>query len=314
MIQEITQLSTSNTSSSQEPSFTVNEMCETLGVSRSGFYANAHKDQRVRRQQDRAIATQMRDIFEQNQRCYGSPRLLRDLKKQGVHTSKTRVRRLMKIEGICPVQKRRVRVKTTQSNPHLPVAPHLLLDAPPVQHPGVRFYSDITYIPTQEGWLFMAATIDGYSRKCAGWSAADNMETPLVLRAAQRAFAQAAQNPNEVKIHHSDRGSQYASEAFRDFLKGHQVTQSMSRKGNCYDNAMMESFWATLKTECFDNFRSGIPATRQEAKQQIFAYIEVFYNRKRSHSSLGYSSPIEFEAKYQRNLQKEKNPFLSLSS
>jgi transposase InsO family protein len=260
----------------------------------------------------------MRDIFEQNQRCYGSPRLVRELKKQGVRTSKTRVRRLMQSEGICPVQKRRVRVRTTQSNPYLPVAPHLLLDAPLVHKSGVRFYSDITYIPTREGWLFMAATLDGYSRKCAGWSAADNMETPLVLRAAERALAQAdAQagwSTGEARVHHSDRGSQYGSEAFRDFLKEHQVDQSMSRKGNCYDNAMMESFWATLKTECFDNFRSGIPATRQEAKQKLFAYIEVFYNRKRLHSSLGYASPVEFEMSHQQNLHKEENLFLSMST
>lgn len=181
MIQEITQPSASG---SEQVTFTVNETCENLSVSRSAFYAHGHKDQRPRRQQDRAIAAQMRDSFDQNQRCYGSPRLLRDLKKQGVHTSKTCVRRLMKKEGICPVQKRRVHIRTTLSNLYLPVAPHLRLDTSPVQKPGVRFYSDITYIPTQEGWLFMAATIDSYSRKCAGWSVADNMETPLVLRAA----------------------------------------------------------------------------------------------------------------------------------
>ena len=311
MIQEITQPSTSG---SQELSFTRNEVCETLGVSRSGFYAHGHKDQRPRRQQDRVLAGQIKDIFELNQRCYGSPRLVRELKNKGVHTSKTRVRRLMKSEGLCPIQKRRVRVRTTQSNPYLPVAPHLLLDAPPATQSGVRFYSDITYIPTQEGWLFMAATLDGYSRKCAGWSAADNMETPLVLRAAERALAQAEPNTGEARIHHSDRGSQYASEAFRKFLEEQQVAQSMSRKGNCYDNAMMESFWATLKTECFDNFRRGIPATRQEAKQKLFAYIEVFYNRKRLHSSIGYASPVEFEMNHQQNPHKEENLFLSLST
>lgn len=323
MIQEITQTFASNSDEVDlaEPALTVQEVCEALGVSRSGFYAHGHKDCRLRRQQDRVLSRQMRDIFEQNQSCYGSPRLVRELKKQGVHTSKTRVRRLMKSEGLRPVQKRRVRIRTTQSNPYLPVAPHLLLEAPPAQKPGVRFYSDITYIPTQEGWLFTAATLDGYTRKCAGWSAADNMETPLVLRAAERAFAQTGQNTREKKIHHSDRGSQYASEAFRDFLKENRVDQSMSRKGNCYDNAMMESFWATLKTECFDNFRGGIPATRAEAKQKLFAYIEVFYNRKRSHSSGalwagGYCSPVEFESQYeqQQNIEKEKNLFLSVST
>lgn len=216
----------------------------------------------------------------------------------------------MKSHGLCPRQKRRVRVRTTRSNPYLPIAPHLLLEAPPARGPGERFYSDITYIPTQEGWLYAAATLDGYSRKCAGWSAADNMETPLVLRAAQRAMAD-----SDARIHHSDQGSQYASELFRDFLQDNEITQSMSRKGNCYDNALMESFWATLKTECFDNFRSGIPATRGEAKQKLFSYIEVFYNRKRLHSALGYRSPIEFEEIYkQQNLQQEENLFFSMSA
>ena len=236
----------------------------------------------------------------------------------------------MRSAGLCARQKRRARIRTrtTKSNPLWPVAPHLLLEAPPAQRPGERFHSDITYIATQEGWLFTAATLDGYSRKCAGWSAADNMETPLVLRAAQRAFAMADVSKADAPkvdvskvdapkvIHHSDRGSQYASELFRDFLKDNDITPSMSRKANCYDNAVMESFWATLKTECFDNFRSGIPATRQEAKQKLFAYIEVFYNRKRSHSSLGYCSPIEFEDNYkqQKNLEKEDNLSLSVST
>jgi len=141
-----------------------------------------------------------------------------------------------------------------------------------------------------------------------GGSAADNMETPLVLRAAQCALAQCALAHSDAEIHHSDRASQYASELLRDFLQGNDVVQSMSRKGNCYDNALMESFWATLKTECFDNFRDGIPATRQDAKQKLFSYIEVFYNRKRLHSSLGYVSPLEFEQNYhQQNPQKEEN-------
>ena len=283
--------------------FAVRQVCAALGVSSSGFYAHRRKDQRPRSREDRALARHVKSAFNDSRSTYGSPRLVRELRQRGWRTSKTRVRRLMQKEGLCPLQKRRVRVRTTQSNGHLPAAPHLLLGAPPASKPGERFHSDITYIPTQEGWLFTAATLDGYSRRCAGWSAADNMETPLVLRAAQRAVADA-----RPQIHHSDRSSQYASELFRDFLAQRGVQQSMSRKGNCYDNALMESFWATLKTECFDNFRDGLPATRQEAKQKLFAYIEVFYNRKRLHSSLGYCSPIEFEQNYlQQNSQKEAN-------
>jgi transposase InsO family protein len=174
---------------SEQPSLTVNAVCEALEVSRSSFYSHRHKDQRLRRREDHALAEHIKSAFEDSQGIYGSPRLVRELRCRGVRTSKTRVRRLMQRENLCPHQKRRVRVRTTKSNPHLPVAPHLLLEAPPAQRPGERFYSDITYIPTQEGWLFTAATLDAYSRKCAGWSAADNMETPLVLRAAERAFA-----------------------------------------------------------------------------------------------------------------------------
>jgi putative transposase len=330
VIEEIAQPGTSSacsaTSTAGASGFEVNELCQVLGVSRSGFYAHRHKDQRLRQREDRVLVGHIRSAFEEGQETYGSLRLVRELKKRGVRTSKTRVRRLMQSEGICPIQQRRVRVCTTRSNPHLPVAPHLLLEAAPPTRPGERFYSDITYIPTQEGWrrptgTRLAATLDGYSRKCAGWSAADNMETPLVLRAAQRAFAQAAHArvtadiDVESTIHHSDRGSQYASEWFRGFLQQHGVEQSMSRKGNCYDNALMESFWATLKTECFDNFRDGKPATRQDAKQRLFAYIEVFYNRKRLHSSLDYRSPLEFEASYrQRNLLKEESTSLPVST
>ena len=290
--------------------FEVREVCTALEVSPSGFYAHRHKEQRPRRQEDRILTGALQNAFEQSYNTYGSPRLVKALRNRGILTSKTRVRRLMKSSGLCPRQKRRAKVRTTRSNPYLPVAPHLLLQASPGHKPGQRFYSDITYIPTQEGWLYAAATLDGCSRKCAGWSAADNMETPLVLRAAQSAFADA-----NAKVHHSDRGSQYASEDFRRFLSDNEITQSMSRKANCYDNAMMESFWATLKTECFDNFRNGIPATRQQARQMLFAYIEVFYNRKRLHSALGYQSPVTFEENHKNQIsQKEENLTLSVSA
>jgi putative transposase len=294
--------------------FEVREVCAVLGASSSGYYAHQHKAERARRCEDETLTQAIQQVFEENDASYGSPRLVRVLRKRGLRTSKTRVRRLMQSARLSPHQKRRKRVTTTQSNPHLPVAPHLLLDAPPAQRPGERFHSDITYIPTQEGWLFLAATLDGYSRRCAGWSAADNMEAPLVLRSAQRALAGSRADVSE-RIHHSDRGSQYASDLFRDFLKAEAVDQSMSRKGNCYDNAMMESFWATLKTECFNNFREGIPTTRQQARQRIFRYIELFYNRKRLHSSLGYCSPIEFEINYfTKTTHKEDDLRLSVSS
>lgn len=322
MIQSITQ------ATAQASTFKVRETCAALGGSCSGFYAHRHKAERQRRREDRILGAEMEKVFHDSASdgecgAYGSLRLMRALRKRGFRTSKTRVSRLMKSRGLQPVQKRRVRVKTTRSNPHWPVAPHLLLQAPPARQPGERFHSDITYIATDQGVLYVAATIDAYSRKCVGWSAADNMESPLVVRAAWRALANTEANNPNAPIHHSDRGSQYASEMFRDFLRMNGVTQSMSRKANCYDNALMESFWATLKTECFDNFRNRIPATHQEAKQKIFRYIEVFYNRKRLHSSLDYCSPCEFEEKYRRqhwsqsqsqNLEKETNLTFSVST
>ena len=280
-----------------EPAFEVREVCAVLGVSASVYYSHRCKATRLRRQEDEVLTQAMKQAFVDNRYSYGSPRLVIALRKQGLRTSKTRVRRLMKRAGVSPTQKRREpkSIQTTQSHPHLTVAPHLLRDVPPARQPGERFHSNITYIPTQEGWLYLAATIDAYSRRCAGWSADDNMETPLVLRAARHALAT---SKSQACLHHSERGSQYASEPFRSFLAETEVIQSMSRRGNCYDNAVIESFWATLKTECFNNFREGLPATRQQAQEQIFHYIELFYNRKRLHSSLGYCSPVEFERNY----------------
>lgn len=295
------------------------EVAKALGVSSSGFYAHRHKSQKPRRREDVVLAHAMKQAFYANENCYGSVRLVREVRKIGLRCGKTRMRRLMVQEQLFPVQKKRARPRTTTSNPYLPVAPNLLQGAAPAALPGQRWQSDITYIYTQEGWLYLAATVDGYSRKCAGWSTSDNMATELVMQAARQAFdsstlyaQNSADDTQPALIHHSDRGSQYASEAFRNLLKEKEITQSMSRKGNCFDNALMESFFATLKTECFNNFRDGYPATRQEAKARIFAYIEVFYNRKRQHSSLGYISPVEFEQQFEN--QKEKNLTLLLSA
>ena len=213
-----------------------------------------------------------------------------------MHCSKTRIRRLMQQEGLCPRQKRRVRPHTTRCDPHRPCAPHMVAALPPADAPRQRFHSDITYIPTKEGFLYLAATVDAFSRHCAGWCARDNMETQLVKDAACMAFASASASASaSERVHHSDRGSQYASESFRLLLAKEQIAQSMSRKGNCYDNALGESFWATVKTECFDNFRAGIPQTKAEAMTALFGYIELFYHRERLHSALDYRSPVQFE-------------------
>jgi len=174
----------------------VREVCVALEVSSSGFYAHRHKGHRPRRCEDRLLSGHLQSAFEQSHGTSGSPRLVRALRKRGLFTSQARVRRLIKQSGLCPRQKRRVKVRTTRSNPYLPVAPHLRLDAVPPTKPGERFDSDMTYIPTQEGWLYAAATLDGCSRRCAGWSADDNMETTLVLRAARRALADADADAN----------------------------------------------------------------------------------------------------------------------
>src|ERR1044071_2400977 len=196
----------------------------------------------------------------------------------------------MRERGLEAKQKRRQRPCTTRSNPALPVAANVLGAVPAPTTINQQRVSDITYIAPREGWLYLAGTLDCYSRRLVGWQVSTSLESDVVLSAARRAFA--GQQPAKGLIYHSDRGCQYASRECRELLQQHGAQQSMSRVGNCYDNAMMESFWATLKTECFDGY---IPATRAEAKSMLFDYIEVFYNRQRRHSALGYRSPLQFE-------------------
>ena len=270
VIQSIVSTSAS-ASVSASGGYSVREVCTALETSPSGYYAHWHKAARPRRQEDERITLVMREVYECGRGAYGSPRLVRGLRARGIRCGKARVRRLMREHGLCALQKKRFRVQTTKSSPYLPVAPNLLPEAPEPNAPGQLFCSDITYIPTEEGWLYMGVTLDGYSRRCAGWTARDNMETPLVADAAKMAFASATSATSSTScidqpIHHSDRGSQYASEAFRCLLEEETIQQSMSRKGNCYDNALVESFFATLKTECFNNFQlplrySAYPAT-----------------------------------------------------
>jgi len=212
------------------------------------------------------------------------------LKKEGLPCGKSRIRRLMEERGLEAKTKQRFRPSTTDSEHDLPVAPNLLHDAPKASRINQHWVNDITYIPTHEGWLYLAGTLGCYSRRIVGWNASSSLDREGVLEAARRAFN--FLKPEQGLIYHSDRGSQYASHDCRQLLAEKGAQQSMSRKGNCYDNAMMESFWATLKTECFGDY---VPATRDEAKGMLYQYIEFFHNRQRSHSSLGYSSPVQFE-------------------
>ena len=197
----------------------------------------------------------------------------------------------MRKTGLRAKQKRRFRPRTTDSRHLCPVAPnHLAERAELPTRPGEVWQADITYVATREGWLYVAGVLDACRRKIVGWAADDTVPAALVARAFERALA--LQQPAPGLLHHSDRGSQYASDAYRELLRRHGVQASMSRAGNCYDHAKMESFWATLKTELIDG---QVYATRAEAKSAIFSYIEVFYNRVRLHGALGYHSPVDFE-------------------
>ena len=268
----------------------VSALCAVFEVSRSGYYAHLRKAEGSRRQEDEQLGRQVAELFETSRHTYGSPRLVDALRQQGVRCGKNRIRRLMRERGLEAKQKRRRQPRTTHSTHDLPVAPNLLKETPAPTAINQQWVNDITYIATEEGWLYLAGTLDRYSRRIVGWQTAASLESVLVLDAARRAFT--GRQPEPGLIYHSDRGCQYASRACQVLLAAHSTKQSMSRLGNCYDNAMMESFWATLKTECFGD---DIPATRAQAKTMLFDYIEVFYNRQRAHSALGYLSPVQFE-------------------
>lgn len=275
----------------EQSCYSVTEMCLALGVSRSGLYDHTQKNQRDRRQEDGALAEQIAVIFLESRNTYGCRRIQQMLRRQGIQCGKNRICRLMEDQGLRAVQKRRFRPQTTQSRHAEPIAPnHLkeLSEAP--QRPNQVWAADITYLPTQEeGWIYLAAEMDLCSKRIAGWNLDDSLAAPLVVDAFERAVQSWSTVP---ELHHSDRGVQYAAQDFRQTLKIYAVTPSMSRKACCYDNAAMESFFATLKTECFQN---RIPKNRAQARAMLFDYIETFYNPKRLHSGLGYFSPLEFE-------------------
>ena len=269
----------------------VRKLCRTLGVTRSAYYAAAKKPARPRARENVRLGAKARELFEASGCTYGSPRLTVALRRAGERCGRRRVARLMRRAGLRAKQKRRFRPRTTDSRHLCPIAPNRLAErvGPPTR-PNEVWQTDITYVATQEGWLYVAGVLDACSRKIVGWAADETMPTGLVARAFERAIA--SQRPSPGLLHHSDRGSQYASDAYRELLHRHGVVASMSRAGNCYDNAKMESFWATMKTELIDG---RVYATRAEAKSAIFHYIEVFYNRVRLHGALGFYSPVDFE-------------------
>ena len=267
-------------------------LCKLFEVSTSGYYAWARRKPGKRQVSDLSLAEHIEQVHASSRKTYGSPRITKTLRRRGLKCGKKRVARIMKQKGLRGAQKARFRPRTTDSRHDLPISPNRLADLPGVDRVNQVWVSDITYIPTLEGWLYLAAFMDLKSRKIKGWTIRDHMRTELVETAFRQALYREGPVPGLVA--HSDRGSQYASREFRQLLDRHQVLSSMSAKGNCYDNAAMESFWATLKSE----MRIKKPfSTKEEARLAIFDYIEVFYNRRRIHSAVGDLSPLDYEVK-----------------
>jgi transposase InsO family protein len=265
--------------------------CEVLDVSRSGYYAWRDRPDSPRSRRRSELATKIHALHADNRRVYGSPRIFKALRARGERVSENTVARIMRTQGLRAKVKRKFVPRTTDSAHGQPIAPNVLDRRFDAKAPNRKWAGDITYIPTDEGWLYLAGVIDLHSRRIVGWSMADHMQTDLVADALGMAIAR--RRPGPGLLHHSDRGVQYASDDYQGLLSRQGIEVSMSGKGDCWDNAVMESFWATLKTELVHHEHY---ATRQEARQSIFEYIEVFYNRKRLHSSLGYVSPEAFEA------------------
>jgi transposase InsO family protein len=268
----------------------VSALCQTLEVGRSGYYRWRGGQPCRRAQEDAQIAELLRQEHQQSHQTYGRPRLRLKLHDHGHWHSGKRIGRLMKAIGIYGRRRRRFRPCTTDSR-HLNIpAPNRLENQRRPKAPNQVWVTDLTYVETGEGWLYTSVILDLYSRRVVGWAFDQQLDTALPLAALHMALGQ--RKPTTALIHHSDRGSQYASLPYRQVLNQYGLTQSMSRAGNCYDNATMESFWSTLKQELV--YR-GKFLTRAQARQAIFAYIETFYNPKRLHSALGYLSPVDFE-------------------
>jgi len=264
-------------------------LCEVLGVSRSGFYAWCRRPKAPRDRADAQLAVQVAAAHTRSRGTYGSPRVHAELRAKGVRVGRKRVERLMRKSGLKARRKRRFR-RTTDSVHSNPIAPNVVARKFTVDEPNRVWVTDVTSVWTLEGWLFLAAILDLYSRRVVGWSASPNNDTVLALQALHAALR--ARRPAVGLVHHSDRGSPYASAAYRAVLADNEVVASMSRKGDCWDNAVAESFFGTLKAELVDHQQY---ATHDDAIRSIGEYIDDFYNVERRHSSLDYLNPIEFE-------------------
>jgi len=265
-------------------------MCRVLEVSRSGYYKFKNRSKSTQRVENEKLLIEIRRVFAGNNSNYGSPRIWNELNNvQGIRCSENRVARLMRVNGIVAVQRRKFRV-TTDSKHNYPVWPNVLQRQFIVEKPNRIWVFDITYVWTSEGWLYVAVVIDLFSRGIVGLAMDKTIAVTLTIRAMQQAILR--RNPDKGLICHSDRGSQYAGNDFKAILAKHEFIGSMSRKGDCWDNAVAESFFHTLKVELVYKYRFR---TREEAKRKIFEYVELYYNRRRSHSTIDYLSPFEFE-------------------
>jgi transposase InsO family protein len=274
--------------------YSILTLCAHLEVSPSGYYdwQKRQANPSPRAVENQTLLREISQIHALSRQTYGSPRIVDALRKKGRRHGRNRIARLMQQAGLCGRQKGRYRVQTTDSNHDEPIAPNRLAQEPKATAPNQLWVADITYIETQEGWLYLAGILDLYSRKLVGWAMSERIDTPLVLKALGMALLH--RQPPANLLLHSDRGVQYASGDYRQALQAARLVPSMSRKGNCYDNATMESFWSTLKLELI--YRRDF-ATRAQARTEIFDYIESFYNRQRTHSALNYLSPVDFELK-----------------
>jgi transposase InsO family protein len=266
-------------------------MCDALSVSASGYYAWRSRPESARKIANRGLLDDIQRVHAHHRERYGAPRIHAELRAEGQIISRKRIERVMRRHGIRARAPRRYRVCTTDSKHSLPVAANLLDQNFVAERPNQVWLADITYIPTAEGWLYLAVILDLFTRKVVGWAMRDHMRAELTIAALTMAIQR--RRPGPGLTHHSDRGSQYAAGDYRDILRAAAVTQSMSRKANCWDNAPMESFFGTLKTELVH--QREYP-DRDAARRDLFAYIEGYYNRQRIHSAIGYITPEQAEA------------------
>jgi putative transposase len=277
--------------------FPVTRLCEALNVSPSGYYAWRKRPVSAREMANQQLVEKIKDVHAASYETYGSPRIYHALRAQGVACSQNRVARLMRLYHIRAKQTRRYKATTKRNKAH-PVAPNLLKRDFTADRPDHKWLSDITYIPTEEGWLYLALILDLYSRRIVGWAMLDRVTSALTLAALQMAIRR--RQPGCGLIHHSDQGSQYTDQAYQTLLKDHGIQVSMNGVGSWYDNAPMESFIGTLKSELVHH---RVYHTREEARPDLFFYIEAFYNRRRIHSSLDYLSPEAYEQLYYQQSQ-----------